>query len=104
MGAGGKPIAAISVADLRALLRIDPTRPNAARARFGAFRRFLDWVRDEDLLSANPCEAIPKARRPRPPASRAHCLSLPLDEDREPAGEILPFVAAAPGGAHREAS
>ena len=76
MKVGGKPIAEINAADLRMLLRADPERPNAARHRFNALRRFLDWARDEGLLSVNPCEAIPKARRPRPPASRAHCLSL----------------------------
>jgi integrase len=76
MKVGGKPIAEINAADLRLSLRADPGRPNAARHRLNALRRFLDWARDEGLLSVNPCEAIPKARRPRPPASRAHCLSL----------------------------
>jgi integrase len=76
MSAPSKPIAEISAADLRALLRADPHAPNAARHRFNALRRFFDWARDEGLLAANPCEAIPRARRPRPPASRAHYLSL----------------------------
>jgi integrase len=76
MGAGRKPIKDVDVADIRRLLRADPEHPNAARHRFAAIRRFFDWCHDEGMLSTNPCAEIAKARRPRTPASRAHCLSM----------------------------
>jgi len=76
MSAGDKPIEEIAAADVRRLLAADRQQPNAARHRFNALRRFFDYLHDEGLSSANPCLAIAKARRPRPPAPRAHCLSL----------------------------
>ena len=76
MGAARKPIKEVDVADIRRLLRADPERPNAARHRFAAIRRFFDWCHDEGMLPTNPCAQIAKARRPRTPASRAHCLSM----------------------------
>jgi integrase len=90
MSAPSKPIAEINAADLRALLRADPHEPNSARHRFNALRRFFDWARDEGVLAANPCEAIPRARRPRPPASRAHYPSLAQCAALWRAAESLP--------------
>jgi integrase len=89
MGAGHKPIKDVDVTDIRRLLRADPERPNAARHRFAAIRRFLDWCHDEGMLSTNPCAQIAKARRPRTPASRAHCLSMPELEALWRAAEAL---------------
>jgi integrase len=76
MGTGRKPIKDVDVADIRRLLLADPEHPNAARHRFAAIRRFFDWCHDEGMLPINPCVHIAKARRPRSPASRAHCLSM----------------------------
>jgi hypothetical protein len=76
MAAGSKPIEDVAAADVRRLLSADSQQPNAARHRYNALRRFFDYLQDEGLCSANPCLAIAKARRPRAPASRAHCLSL----------------------------
>ncbi|MGX9964098.1 tyrosine-type recombinase/integrase [Roseomonas sp. F4] len=77
MRAGGKPVAEVDGADLRALLRADPHHPNAARHRFGAVSRFFDWAQDEGLVTLNPCTTIAKARRPKAPASRTHYLKTP---------------------------
>jgi integrase len=92
MGAGGKPIMDVSAADIRLMLRADPHHPNAARHRFAAVRRFFDWCHDEGRLQSNPCNSIAKARRPRAPASRAHCLSPPELEALWRAAEVLPSV------------
>lgn len=76
MQVGSKPVAEINAADLRALLRADPERPNATRHRWGALNRFFDWCQDEGLLSINPCSLVAKSRRPKTPASRTHYLSI----------------------------
>jgi integrase len=91
-GAGRKPIKDVDAADIRRLLRADPERPNAARHRFAAIRRFFDWCHDEGMLSTNPCAEIAKARRPRTPASRAHCLSMPELAALWRVAEALPAV------------
>jgi integrase len=92
MGAGRKPIKDVDVADIRRLLRTDPEYPNAARHRFAAIRRFFDWCHDEGMLPTNPCAHIAKARRPRTPASRAHCLSMAELAALWRAAEALPSV------------
>ena len=92
MGAGRKPIKDVDVADIRRLLRADPEYPNAARHRFAAIRRFFDWCHDEGMLLTNPCALIAKTRRPRAPASRAHCLSMPELAALWRAAEALPSV------------
>jgi Arm DNA-binding domain len=92
MGAARKPIKDVDVADIRRLLRADPEHPNAARHRFAAIRRFFDWCHDEGMLLTNPCALIAKARRPRTPASRAHCLSTAELAALWRAAEALPSV------------
>jgi integrase len=92
MSAGLKPIEDIAAVDVRRLLVADPHEPNAARHRFNALRRFFDHLHDEGLVEGNPCEAIPRARRPRPPASRSHCLSLAQCAALWRAAEALPAV------------
>jgi integrase len=92
MGAGRKPIKDVDVADIRRLLRADPEHPNAARHRFAAIRRFFDWCHDEGMLSTNPCALIAKARRPRTPASREHCLSMAEVATLWRVAEALPSV------------
>jgi integrase len=91
-GAARKPIKDVDVADIRRLLRADPKHPNAARHRFAAIRRFFDWCHDEGMLLTNPCAEIAKARRPRTPASRAHCLSMAELAALWRAAEALPSV------------
>jgi hypothetical protein len=68
-------VVAITPAHLRRLLEIEVSRPATARRRFGTFVRFCDWLVDERKLVANPCTAISKAWRPKPPPSRSRCPS-----------------------------
>jgi integrase len=92
MGADSKPIKDVDVADIRRLLRAEPEHPNAARHRFAAIRRFFDWCHDEGMSLTNPCAHIAKARQPRTPASRAHCLSMVELATLWRAAEALPSV------------
>jgi len=75
MNGGEKPVSEIVVADVRAMLRSSANLPAAALHRFGALSRFLDWCRDEDLISVNPCSLLPKPSRPKPVAARQEYLS-----------------------------
>lgn len=74
MKAATRSVADISDRDVRALLRATADQPGAARHRFGALSRFLDWCRDERVIQANPCLAIGKERRPKPLPARQHFL------------------------------
>ncbi|MDI3308490.1 MAG: tyrosine-type recombinase/integrase [Acetobacteraceae bacterium] len=74
MKAGGKAVADIGASDLRALLRANAEQPGAARHRFGALSRFLDWCRDEGLIAVNPCTLIGKDRRPKAVPARQDYL------------------------------
>lgn len=76
MNGSDKPVADIKVSDVRAMLRASSNHPAAAVHRFGALSRFLDWCRDEGLISVNPCSLLPKPIRPKPVAARQEYLSL----------------------------
>jgi len=76
MGLADVPLADITAAHLRKLLIAEAARPATARARFGAFSRFLDWAQDEGTITINPCVTIGRNRRPKPVPARAHYLSL----------------------------
>jgi integrase len=72
-GGSGVEKAAVEAIDLSALKRWSRTLPkrNAkAKLRWGAIFRFLEWCVDEDLIEANPCVLVPKARRPAAPNPR----------------------------------
>lgn len=72
----GKPVADVVVADLRVLLRTTAAQPGAARHRFGAISRFMDWCLDEGAIPANPCALVAKAKRPKAVAARATVIAL----------------------------
>lgn len=74
MKAAARSVADITDRDVRTLLRATADQPGAARHRFGALSRFLDWCRDERLVTANPCLSIGKDRRPKPLPARQHFL------------------------------
>lgn len=75
MKAGGKPVADVDAADLRAMLAAFAAKPATARHRFGAVSRFFDWCQEEGYIAVNPCALVAKARRPRAPAARQHHLA-----------------------------
>jgi integrase len=72
-GGSGLEKAAVEAIDLPALkrwARALPDRNAKAKLRWGAINRFLEWCVDEDLIDANPCALVPKARRPVSPNPR----------------------------------
>jgi integrase len=77
MGIAGRPVSEVGQADLLRLLRAEAGRQATARMLFGAFGRFLEWCREGGALASNPCDAIPKARRPKPPPPRRRVVALP---------------------------
>lgn len=75
MKASGRAVSDISDRDVRTLLRATADQPGAARHRFGALSRFLDWCRDERVVATNPCVTIGKERRPKPLPARQQFLT-----------------------------
>lgn len=75
MKAGGKPVADVDGADLRAMLAAFGDAPATARHRFGALSRFFDWCQDEGHIALNPCALVAKSRRPRPVAARQNHMT-----------------------------
>ena len=75
MQAGNLPAPALGVPELRRLLDGASSAPGAARKRFGALSRFLDWCQDAGHIAANPCTLIARSRRPRAVKSRSHYLT-----------------------------
>jgi integrase len=73
--AGNLPAPALGVPELRRLLDGAPSAPGAARKRFGALSRFLDWCQDAGHIAANPCTLIARSRRPKAVKSRSHYLT-----------------------------
>jgi integrase len=74
MRAEKKPARDVASEDLWTFLRAAAKSPGVARARFGALSRFFDWLLETKRIAVNPCDAIPKSRRPRPPAPRKGLL------------------------------
>ncbi|GGJ25326.1 tyrosine-type recombinase/integrase [Neoroseomonas lacus] len=75
MNAQNKTITDLGAGDLRALLEATADQPGAARHRWGAVSRFLDWSLSEGLIAVNPCLTIGKERRPKPVPARALYLA-----------------------------
>lgn len=63
-------VKAFAVNDVRALLRLLPDSTSETRHIYGALSRFCGWMIEEEIIFANPCEAIPRRKRPKPGASR----------------------------------
>ena len=70
MNAMDKPVAVITVADIKRVLDAVSDKPATARHMYGAMSRFFDWAQDEDKLAANPCLLIKKDERPKPVKGR----------------------------------
>lgn len=69
------PVAALGQPELRRLLDNASSAPGAARKRFGAMSRFLDWCQDAGHIQTNPCSLVARARRPKAVSSRTHYLT-----------------------------
>jgi integrase len=74
MKADDRPVASLTDADLRKLLKATAEKAATARLRFGAMSRFLDWCQDEGHIKLNPCALIARSRRPKTPQARSHYL------------------------------
>lgn len=72
----GRPVSEVTATDLLGLLRLEASRPATARMMFSAFGRFMEWCREGKHISANPCEAVPRAKRPKPPPARRRVVAL----------------------------
>ena len=55
---------------IRELADIHQKRPATGRHRLGAMSRFLDFLLDEEVISANPVASVSKRRKPKPPPPR----------------------------------
>lgn len=73
-GMENEPAAKLTVQDVRKVIT-QAEGSAAPRARFGALARFLDWCLESGHIATNPCAGIPRSRRPKAPAARAHYLT-----------------------------
>lgn len=104
MDLAGRPVAEVTAADLLGLLHLEAARPATARLLFGAFGRFMEWCRDAGHIALNPCDAIPRAKRPKPPPARRRVVTLPdlarlwiaAAELPKPLGELARLLIALP--------
>lgn len=92
MKLAGRAVAEVKAADLTGFLRAEAAHPANARLLFGAFSRFMDWCRDQGALAVNPCDTIPRNKRPKPPAPRSRVIALPDLARLWVAAEVLPPV------------
>ncbi len=70
LDAGDKPVTAILPKEITRMIASLSDKPATAKHRYGALSRFFDWAMGEELIASNPCEGVPKAKRPRPPNPR----------------------------------
>jgi integrase len=92
MGLDDTAVAEIGASHIRRLQSAEAARPATARARFGAFSRFLDWAQEEGHVTVNPFVAVPRSRRPKPVSSRSHYLTIEqLAVMWKTAGELDPL-------------
>jgi integrase len=76
MGLGERGAHEATPAHVLALVRLEATRPSVARQMFGALRRFFEWCLEEGVILTNPCDRVPRAKRPRAPRSRQRVVPL----------------------------
>ena len=75
MDAAELPAAQLTPPMIRRMLAALGAHPSGARARFGALSRFCDWLMDDELIGANPCQLLGRASRPKAPAGRSEYLA-----------------------------
>jgi integrase len=104
MDLAARPVADVKPADILAFLHAEAARPATAFMQFSAFGRFLEWCREQGHIVLNPCDAIPRAKRPRPPAPRSRVVALPdlarlwlaADTLADPLGDLARMLIAVP--------
>lgn len=65
---------AVTAAAVIEMLRLHKGRAMAVH-RFGALDRFFEDLVSRELIPSNPCQKVPKAKRPKPPAPRTRFYS-----------------------------
>ena len=76
MEAGELAVDRVDVGAVRKLIRTMEGSASEVRHVYGALSRFCDWMVEEGLIGANPCDALPRRKRPKPGKSRDHVPSL----------------------------
>ena len=76
MQAEALPLAAINVRIVRLLLETIPGSQAERHQVHGGLSRFLTWCRRQELIAANPCDALDRDERPKPGPARANVPSL----------------------------
>jgi hypothetical protein len=76
MQAEALPLAAINVRMVRLLLEKIPGSQAERHQVHGGLSRFLTWCRRQELIAANPCDALDRDERPKPGPARANVPSL----------------------------
>ena len=66
----------IDVGAIRKLIRTMGGSDSEVRHVYGALSRFCDWLVEEGMIDANPCDALPRRQRPKPGKSREYVPSL----------------------------
>ena len=66
----------LDVGAIRKLIRTMDGSNSEVRHVYGALSRFCGWLVEEDMIDANPCDALPRRQRPKPGKSRENVPSL----------------------------
>ena len=66
----------LDVGAVRKLIRTMDGSDSEVRHVYGALSRFCDWMVEEGMIGANPCDALPRRQRPKPGKSREYVPSL----------------------------
>ncbi|MDQ3921666.1 MAG: integrase family protein, partial [Actinomycetota bacterium] len=70
-----RPVADVTVDDVRRLLAAVRSQQATARHRYGSLSRFFEWCVESGYRPDNPCAQIARSRRPKPVVSRPHYLT-----------------------------
>ena len=92
----------LDVASVRMLVRTMEGSAAEVRHVYGALSRFCGWMVEERLIEANPCDALPRRKRPRAGKSRDHVP--PLEQikavwaavEEEPMRDLIRFLTLTP--------
>jgi integrase len=76
MDAGALAVDQLDAGAVRKLIRTMYASGSEVRHAFGALLRFSNWMVEEGLIEANPCEAVPRKQRPKPGRDRLYVPSL----------------------------
>jgi integrase len=102
MNADALPLAAVNVRLVRLMLETAPGSGSQRTHIYGGLNGFLGWCRKQDLLEANPCDALDRHDRPRPGKARDHVPSLATlravwaAAENEPACDLLRLLLLLP--------